>query len=268
MQEKYDIIGVDYNTTRKADPYLFGRLLVLLKPISEGTYLDIGCGTGNYTSTFAKKGYQFIGIDPSLEMIQSACRVGGKAKKQHDAVHWKIGKAEKIDLPSESVDGIIASLTLHHWQDINKGFSELNRVLKPNGKIVIFTATPNQMKGYWLNHYFPRMLADSMTQMPSYAIIESHLKQNGLYIATTEKYDIQPDLQDLFLYSGKHNPRLYLDPKVRHGISSFSSIANAEEVEKGLKTLEKDILSGAIHNVIKNYKNTGGDYLFMVIRKA
>ncbi len=261
MQEKYDIIGVNYNTTRKADPYLFEQLISLLQPDIEGTYLDIGCGTGNYTSEFAKKGYRFIGIDPSNEMLE-------KAKAQNDTIDWKIGKAEKIDLSSESVDGIIASLTLHHWKDLNKGFSELNRVLKPNGKIVIFTATPTQMRGYWLNHYFPKMLADSITQMPAYDLIESNVKENGLLIDNTQKYFIQPDLQDLFLYSGKHNPLLYFEPKVRHGISSFSALANAKEVQQGLETLKKDITSGQIATIIKNYENKDGDYLFMVIKKA
>ncbi|GAA4272987.1 class I SAM-dependent methyltransferase [Aquimarina gracilis] len=261
MQEKYDVIGVNYNRTRKADPYLFERLYHLLSPSLHGTYLDIGCGTGNYTSKFAEKGFQCIGVDPSEEMLN-------KAKSQNKKVTWKIGKAENIDLPTESIDGVIASLTLHHWQDLTRGFSELNRVLKPNGKVIIFTATPAQMKGYWLNHYFPKMLIDSMIQMPSYEFIEACLTSNNLKIDNAENYFIQPDLQDLFLYSGKHNPKLYFDPSVRHGISSFSSLSNAEEVEKGLKKLEKDILSGESNSIIKKYENTKGDYLFMTVKKV
>ncbi len=261
MQEKYDIIGVDYNVTRKADPYLFSRLFALLNPVAENLYLDIGCGTGNYTSEFAKKGCKFIGIDPSEEMLE-------KAKIKDNSITWKTGKAEHIDLPSESVDGIIASLTLHHWQDLKKGFSELNRVLKPNGKIVIFTATPKQMKGYWLHHYFPKMLSDSIIQMPGYDYIESSLNANSLKIHSAEKYFIQPDLQDLFLYSGKHNPELYFENKVRHGISSFSSLANAKEVQQGLILLEKDIKSEKIKTIISTYENTDGDYLFITAKKA
>jgi hypothetical protein len=46
----------------------------------------------------------------------------------------------------------IGSLTIHHWTDLKSGFSKLNKVLKPNGRIVIFTSTPKQMIGYWLNH--------------------------------------------------------------------------------------------------------------------
>ncbi|WP_405204967.1 class I SAM-dependent methyltransferase [Aquimarina sp. LLG6339-5] len=259
MQEKYDLIGTDYNSTRSADPYLFNRLLTLLNPSINGTYLDIGCGTGNYTKQFDKRGYQFIGIDPSSEMLE-------KAKTPINNVFWEIGKAETLSLSKNSIDGIIASLTLHHWDNLDLGFASLHNVLKSTGNIVIFTATPIQMKGYWLCHYFPKMLEDSIRQMPSLKKIKKSLQKNQLIIERTEKYYIQPNLEDLFLYSGKHNPKLYFRQEVRHGISSFSSLSNATEVKNGLHTLGKDISSGKINDIIKNYDNTDGDYLFLVVK--
>ncbi len=261
MQEKYDTIGENYNSTRKADSYIFNQLLLHLNPSFSGNYLDIGCGTGNYTSEFAKKGYSFIGIDPSSKML-------AKAKTQNHSISWKSGTAENTQLPSQSIDGIVASLTIHHWQDLTLAFSELNRVLKQKATIVIFTSTPEQMKGYWLNHYFPKMLQDSIIQMPSYNKIETSVNEAGLQIENTEKYEIRDDLKDLFLYSGKHHPELYTDPSVRQGISSFSSLANADEVKKGLLALEKDIDSGKINDIIAAYANTKGDYLFMTIKKV
>ncbi|WP_299434916.1 class I SAM-dependent methyltransferase [uncultured Aquimarina sp.] len=261
MQEKYDLIGTNYNSTRKADPYLFNRLLALLNPSAEGNYLDIGCGTGNYTKQFDKEGYRFIGIDPSTEMLE-------KAKESKSSINWMIGKVETLKLPENSVDGVIASLTLHHWQSLNRGFASLHKVLKPGGKIIIFTATPEQMRGYWLCHYFPKMLQYSMIQMPSLETIEKSLLKNRLAIEKTEKYFIKSDLEDLFLYSGKHNPELYFQTKVRQGISSFSSLSNTLEVEKGLNSLEKDINSGKINDIIKNYENKDGDYLFLVVKSV
>ncbi|GAA3519238.1 hypothetical protein GCM10022393_36740 [Aquimarina addita] len=261
MPEKYDTIGRGYNTTRKADPYLFSQLYALLNPSKNGTYVDIGCGTGNYTKQFAKKGYSFIGIDPSKKMLQ-------RAAFDKNSVQWKIGNAENLNLPSGSIDGIIASLTLNHWSNLNTSFASLSRILKQEARIIIFTATPEQMKGYWLNHYFPKMLEDSIQQMPSLSIINKHLSTNGLMIEQTKKYEIKSDLKDLFLYAGKNNPVLYLKSKVRQGISSFSSLANAPEVEKGLKTLKADINSGKINRIIKSYEHTRGYYLFLIIKKV
>jgi len=260
MSTKYNEIGVNYNQTRKADPYLTDQLLKHLNPTKEGLYLDIGCGTGNYTIAIQEKGFRFIGIDPSIEMLQ-------KAQLKNKTVDWRIGTAEKTDIPEHSLDGIIATLTIHHWRNLNRAFSELANVLKPNSKIVVFTSTPKQMNGYWLNHYFPKMLADSMIQMPSFEIVEEAMLASGLKITGTEIYNIQPDLKDQFLYCGKQNPKLYFDKSIRQGISSFSALANKDEVEKGLAQLQMDIDSNKIDSIINSYVNDLGDYLYIVAEK-
>ena len=93
-------------------------------------------------------------------------------------------------------DGIIATLTIHHWTVLRQAFAELSRVLKDDGKIILFTSTPEQMKTYWLNHYFPKMLHSSIVQMPSLATIQEVISQKGLVITHIEKYLIQDDLKD------------------------------------------------------------------------
>ncbi|WP_282043058.1 class I SAM-dependent methyltransferase [Winogradskyella flava] len=260
MSTKYNKIGINYNQTRQADPYLTKQLLKHLNPNKNGNYLDIGCGTGNYTNEFQKKGFTFIGIDPSIEMLQ-------KARSQNQNIEWQIGTAEKTDLAQHSVDGIIGTLTIHHWTNLHRAFSELASILKPNGKIVIFTSTPQQMKGYWLNHYFPKMLEYSMVQMPSLEAVEQAMVSAGFKITSTEIYNIKPDLQDQFLYCGKQNPELYFDESIRHGISSFSALANLEEVETGLIQLREDIDNEKIKDIMKSYENDFGDYLYIIGKK-
>lgn len=261
MSAKYNEIGINYNQTRKADPHLTMQLLKHLNPSKNALYLDIGCGTGNYTNALQDKGFQFIGVDPSIEMLK-------KAQSQNATVQWNIGSAEKTGLTQHSVHGIIGTLTIHHWTNLTRAFSELNYILKPNGKIILFTSTPQQMKGYWLNHYFPKMLEDSIIQMPSLETLEQAMTSARLKITTTETYNIKPDLQDQFLYCGKHNPKLYFDESIRHGISSFSALANKEEVETGLFSLRTDIDHGKIDEIIKSYNNDFGDYLYIVAEKT
>lgn len=259
-KEKYDRIGLGYNNTRRADPYLLSRLLHHLAAHELGEYLDIGCGTGNYTVAMHQKGLNFIAVDPSKEMLE-------KAKARNHVIQWFRGKAEDLPLESDKVLGITASLTLHHWNHLEKGFKELFRVAKPGAKLVIFTSTPDQMEGYWLNHYFPEMLKDSIIQMPALDLVLENLQKAGFKGIKTEKYFVKNDLQDLFLYAGKERPDLYLNPQVRHGISSFSDLSRKEEVEKGLYQLELDIKSGKIQDVIKTYENDRGDYLFVIAQK-
>jgi ubiquinone/menaquinone biosynthesis C-methylase UbiE len=107
MKVKYNKIGVNYNRTRKADPYLTKQLITHLRPIKAGRYLDIGCGTGNYTNALFKKGFQLLGIDPSQKMLE-------QAKVKNPLIDWRFGSAESTGLPNDYVDGIIGTLTIHH----------------------------------------------------------------------------------------------------------------------------------------------------------
>lgn len=261
MQIKYDTIGNNYNLTRKADKLLTENLIKYLAPNTEGTYLDIGCGTGSYTIEFQKRGYSFIGIDPSETMLE-------KARRRNSDIEWKSGSAENTGLIQNQVDGIIGSLTIHHWTSLELGFQELNSILKPNGKIVIFTSTPKQMKNYWLNHYFPKMLESSIIQMPSFAQVKEAMEKANFEVSRTEKYFIQPDLEDKFLYCGKHDPKMYFDENIRNGISSFTSLSNEIEVEQGLSKLNSDIKNGNIDQIIDDYKSLHGDYLYIIGKKV
>ena len=120
------------------------------------------------------------------------------------------------------------------------------------------------MRGYWLNEYFPEAMAASIRQMPDLELVEAGLRSAGFGAIRTEPYEVGGDLQDLFLYSGKHRPALYLDPRVRASISTFAALADPLEVERGLDRLSADIRSGRISEVIAAYRRSRGDYLFVV----
>lgn len=257
---RYNKIGIGYDDTRRADPYLCSRMHELLQPISDGNYLDVGCGTGNYTSCLNDKGLSFIGVDPTEEMLL-------KAKLKNSNVSWMVGSAEKLDLPSESVDGVLVSLSIHHWSDLNTGFHEIARVMKPGSHLVLFTTFPEQTKAYWLNHYFPKMMEDSIAILPTREALNVAFQFVGLKIIKEEKYDVHPELKDWFLYCGKHNPSMYFEPSIRKGISSFSLLSNQPEVEQGLAQLKADIRSGAFLQIQQSAQSDLGDYSFLVARK-
>jgi ubiquinone/menaquinone biosynthesis C-methylase UbiE len=252
----YDLIGENYNLTRKADPMIASIIWNLLDLPVGKMLLDVGCGRGNYTNALHNLGGTMFGIDPSTKMLQ-------KAMNNQPSIKWRIGAVENTKFVEEFFDGATATLTIHHWDDHQRGFKSIYDGLKPGAPLVIFTSTSEQMKGYWLNAYFPEMLEKSMAQMPTKIHVANALLSLGYELVSETLYSIHPRLEDQFLYSGKHNPNLYLDAGFRSGISSFRLHCTEDELASGLSKLTADIKSGKVFEVINEYKNQGGDYLFI-----
>ena len=137
-------------------------------------------------------------------------------------------------------------------------------MLAVGARLVLFTALPEQMRGYWLNEYFPIALARSMGQMPTEATLRQALGLAGFEKVAVEPWDVPDDLIDLFLYSGKNRPELYLSERVREGISTFALLAEPDEVAAGLARLGRDIRTGRIDDVRARYAARDGDYAFVI----
>ncbi|WP_132249950.1 class I SAM-dependent methyltransferase [Natranaerovirga pectinivora] len=255
----YDQIGKTYDTTRKADPEIVNRLYYHLQLDKGAAVLDIGCGTGNYTVALNQKGLSMTGMDISSTMIDSA-----QAKKPD--MNWVKGDSSCIPFEDFSFDGAISSLVIHHYNDLEGPFQEAYRIIN-NGRYVILTSSPEQMRNYWLVEYFPKAMESSWLQMPSVEKTTENLRRVGFTIVGTETFMIQPSLQDFFLYSGKYNPKIYLDPIVRKGISTFASLADKEEIRKGCQRLREDMESGRISEILSKYSSMNGDYVFIVAQR-
>ena len=255
----YDDIGRHYDATRRADPTIADRLAHHLDAIDGGMYLDVACGTGNYTAALATRSGRWYGIDQSRRMLHSAGR-------KSDLVAWCQGDVAAQPFRGAVFSGAICTLALHHFGALASVFSEVYRVITA-GPFVVFTATPEQTRGYWLNEYFPEAMERSIAGMPPLDRVQDALSEAGFQLSCTEPYEVQPDLQDLFLYSGKHRPEIYLSESVRRGISTFSVLADPSEISAGCAQLRADIASGRIAAVMDGYRHGNGDYLFVVARK-
>ena len=83
----------------------------------------------------------------------------------------------------------------------------------------------------WLGHYFPRMRRS--IQPHRRTRWSARCAGRGLPSRTSFPFHITRQLQDLFLYSGKDRPELYLDPAVRANISSFAPDVRPRNCEAG-----------------------------------
>ena len=255
-----DSVAGSYDLTRHADTYITTRLAHYLGFVPENSYLDLACGTGNYTLALCRPGLRFWGVDRSLWMLSTA-------RQKSNSIPWCLGTAEALPFSDGSFSGAICVLAIHYFKGLEQAFAEVARVLGC-GQFIIFTATPEQMRGYWLNEYFPKAMKKSIEQMPGETRVIDALEGAGFTSIRMEPYNVRDDLEDFFFYSGKHRPEIYLDPQVRAGISTFSIHAEAQEVEDGCQRLEADIRSGHINRLITSHEGSNkGDYLFIIGHK-
>lgn len=98
-------------------------------PLNDRTVLDAGCGKGRFARVLLEK-YPTAGIwgmDISPEML----------KYVPAEVPTKVGALTEIPFPNAMFDCVYATESLEHAVEIEKAVSELCRVLKPGGKLVI-----------------------------------------------------------------------------------------------------------------------------------
>jgi ubiquinone/menaquinone biosynthesis C-methylase UbiE len=107
------------------------RLLSKLASSLKGKLtLDVGCGTGVFTSWLSVKGAHAIGIDISLEMLTFA-------KRKHPGIAFILADACSLPFKSESFDLVISVTSLNFIENPEKAAGEAKRVLKEEGKLVV-----------------------------------------------------------------------------------------------------------------------------------
>ncbi len=252
----YDQIGRGYDSTRQADPGVVSHLLRALHVPASSRCLDVACGTGNYTTALADAGLSMVGVDVSRQMLTSA-----RAKAV--GLRWVQADAAALPAADRTFRAAVCTMALHHFRQPARAFREVARVLD-GGRLVFFTADREQMRRYWLNEYFPDAIERATLQMPPLDQTRTQLADAGFGRVTCEPWAVTPDLQDLFLYAGKYRPALYLEPRVRAGISTFADLAQPAEVGQGCARLAADLKSGRFADVLAASEHDGGDYLFII----
>lgn len=97
-----------------------------------GSLVDVGCGPGHWTGYLHDHGIAVFGVDPVPEFI-------GHARNAHPGVVFQEGAAERIDVPSQSLGGVLAWYSLIHStpEQVGAALGEFARVLRPGGGLLI-----------------------------------------------------------------------------------------------------------------------------------
>ncbi len=103
-----------------------------------GVALDAACGTGRHTAYLRGRGHRVIGIDASPEMLE-------KARARVPEADLRIGDLEALPLETASVDLAVCALALSHFRELGPSITELGRVLRPGGRLILSDLHPTMV---------------------------------------------------------------------------------------------------------------------------
>jgi ubiquinone/menaquinone biosynthesis C-methylase UbiE len=185
---------MDYDKTNMPAAYDAGRsyspavLALWLDVISRrvgktavSEILDIGCGTGRYSTALAAHfDARVVAIDPSEKMLAQA------RKKATERVRYERASGESLPLPDGSVDMVFMSMVFHHFDDPDRAVRECVRVLRRDGTVCLRAGTRDRIGTYQYVPFFARSGAILNNVLQSQAFIETIFLNAGFKCVSHE----------------------------------------------------------------------------------
>ncbi len=172
---------------------------------------DIGAGTGIFSEQLLKQGSQVILIEPNVSMLREA----RKKLSNYKNASFLLSNAEKIDLPSHSLDYITVAQAFH-WFDLEKFKAECERLLVENGKVLLtWNITNSETKVMQDLAYLNKLYLGKCYNTRDKEDLKSYLKFFKGYILNYFDNDLELNLEQFIgrclsrSYSPDKNDEIY-----------------------------------------------------------
>jgi len=172
------------------------NIIRFINPADIRHILDVGTGSGDFVGVLQRlfPGSAITGVDPAEEAL-------AEAEKKFDSVSFLKMEAEKLQFADNTFDLTTLSNALHHLQFPEKALSEMKRVTKPGGWIVISEiisdglnpAQENQKLYHHHRSYIDRMNGLSHRETYSGSEVLELLETNHLRPFENFRYDRIPE---------------------------------------------------------------------------
>ena len=131
-------IGIDKSWRRK--------LVAMAANKKPETIVDVATGTGDLAIALTSiPSATITGIDIAVEMLE----IGKQKITERDLdrkINMIVGDAESLPVPDNTVDVVTVAFGVRNFGDLNKGLSEIHRILKPDGQLfVLETSVPKNL---------------------------------------------------------------------------------------------------------------------------
>ncbi len=99
-------------------------------------FLELGCGSGYFLSKYASGTAVSSGLDHSADMVKMAARRNHK-RAQAGAAEFRQGDVSSLPWSDGSFTAAAAIATFMFWPKPHEALTEIHRVLRPEGRLVI-----------------------------------------------------------------------------------------------------------------------------------
>jgi ubiquinone/menaquinone biosynthesis C-methylase UbiE len=118
-----------------ADEQVLASIVELARPQLEWTALDVATGTGHTALAVAPYVASVIGFDLTPAMLAEADKL--RAARGVSNVTFREGDVHTLPFPNASFDLVTSRRAPHHFSNIRLALSEMKRVLRPGGRLLI-----------------------------------------------------------------------------------------------------------------------------------
>jgi len=176
-----------YLAHRVADIALLDAVISNLQLKKEMRLLDFGCGTGNYLLALQEKGYtNLYALDKDSSMVDIAT--------ERTSVAVKSGSHLNIPFEDYFFDSVMLVAMIHFVDDLDSLFTNLSRVCKKGGRVVIVTQSHKQVDARFYNKYFPSLAKIDKQRYHEQNNIISVAKGKGFFAQEIQDYMSGEDL--------------------------------------------------------------------------
>lgn len=127
------VIGVPHLGFRARAGIILGEL----KNVSDGHFLEAGCGYGIIALTLAEGGRTVTAIDVAPERVDEIKHMLAEAPDLEKRITLRTESLTALSFPNASFDYVSCSEVIEHIADDRRAVSELARVLKPGGTLLL-----------------------------------------------------------------------------------------------------------------------------------
>ena len=139
---------------------LFDKYVDRLGLASSVRILEVGCGTGAMLRLLARRpdfSGEAVGVDQSHAFIAAANRFAHE-EGLHDRVNFQVGDAHHLKFPPASFDVVLAHTLISHVTEPATVLTEMARVARPGGTVVIFDGDYASLTYSFADHCFGRQM--------------------------------------------------------------------------------------------------------------